>query len=376
MSKKDYYELLGVSRQATKDDIKKAYRKLAMKYHPDKNPGDKVAEDKFKDISEAYEILSDDQKKNVYDQYGHSAFDSGGMGGGFHSQDFNPHSIFEEVLRGFGGFGGFSQQRQAQQDTRGSDIRYDTEITLENAYSGVKQKIQFVTQDVCVPCKGTGGAADSKTVKCQTCQGHGAVHFQQGIFSMERTCHICDGVGKVISNPCKTCHGQGRTKKQKNLEIDIPQGVDNGTRMRLTGEGEAGVRGGHKGDLYVFITVKPHKFFKRSEKNLHCKVPITMVDAALGGQIEIPSIEGKMVGLNVPEGTQSGTQLRLRGKGMPGIRGGTHGDMIVEVSVETPVHLSAKQKEILRTFQGEAKTNSPQSNSFFSKVKNFFDDMK
>lgn len=385
MSKNDFYQLLNVSKTASKDEIKKAYRKNAMKYHPDRNPNDKVAEDKFRSMTEAYEVLSDDQKRAAYDQYGHAAFDPNAAGGfsGFHQGggDFNANSIFEEMLRGFSGFGGrggHSGFNSAPQKLRGSDIRYDLQITLEQAFEGIVEQIKFVTNDICDTCDGSGGSKSSKTVNCQTCNGHGAVHFQQGIFTMERTCQTCDGLGKTISDPCTVCHGQGRLRKQKNLEVKIPAGVDNGTRIRVTGEGEAGLRGGGKGDLYVYLTVKPHKFFKRVEKDLFCSVPISMVTAAIGGNVDLPAIDTKAVSLIIPEGTQSGAQLRLRHKGMSVIKSAYRGDMIVEIKVETPVHLNQKQKDLLLQFKELEKgnRNSPQSSGFFSKVKNFFDDIK
>lgn len=388
MSKKDFYQLLNVSKTASKDEIKKAYRKNAMKYHPDRNPNDKEAEAQFRSMTEAYEVLSDEQKRAAYDRYGHAAFDQnasmGGGFGGFHQSggDFNANSIFEEMLRGFGGFGGggggHSGFNSAPEKLRGSDIRYDLEVTLEQAFEGISEKIKFVTNDVCDTCNGSGGSKNSKTIKCKTCNGHGAVHFQQGIFTMERTCQTCEGLGKTISDPCVPCHGQGRSRKQKNLEIKIPAGVDNGTRIRMTGEGEAGLRGGGKGDLYVYITVKPHKFFRRSEKDLYCSVPISMVTAAIGGSVDLPAIDGKAVALTIPEGTQSGTQLRLRHKGMSAIKSAYRGDLIVEVKVETPVHLNQKQKDLLTQFKELEKgnSNSPQSSGFFTKVKNFFDDIK
>lgn len=380
MSQKDFYEVLGVSRSASKDEIKKAYRKGAMAHHPDKNPGDKNAEQKFRDITEAYEVLSDDQKRAAYDQYGHAAFQQGGMGGsgGFHAEGFDINSIFEEMMSGFGGGRGsrYSRQNESAQ-LRGADVRYDLSITLEKAFTGCKEKIKFVTQEQCDSCHGTGGEKGSHPVTCQTCQGHGAVRFQQGFFTMERTCHTCDGLGKTISNPCSVCRGQGRVRKQKNLEVSVPAGVDDGTRIRVSNEGEAGIRGGQNGDLYLFISVKPHKFFKRSQNNLYCSVPVSMVKATLGGDVELPSVEGKTIVLKIPEGTQSGKQLRLKAKGMPALRGGYRGDLIAEIQVETPVNLSEKQRSLLEEFEGLEKGdgNSPQSTGFFKKVKSFFEEL-
>lgn len=382
MSKKDFYDVLEVSRSATQAEIKKAYRKAALKYHPDKNPGDKTAEEKFREMTSAYEVLSDEQKRAAYDQYGHAAFQQGGMGGGqssgFHAEGFDINSIFEEMMSGFGGGrGSRGHQQDTQAHLRGSDIRYDLSITLEKAFTGCKEHIRFITQDKCDPCSGTGGEKGSKPVSCQTCHGRGVVRFQQGFFTMERTCHVCDGMGKTISNPCKSCQGQGRIKKQKNLEVSVPAGVDDGTRIRISQEGEAGLRGGLNGDLYLFISLKPHKFFKRSQDNLYCTIPISMVEATLGGSIELPSIEGKTIALKIPEGTQSGKQLRLKAKGMPSLKGVYRGDLIAEIIVETPIHLSDKQKELLEEFKKQEKgnSNSPQSSGFFHKVKSFFEDL-
>ncbi|CAO5674957.1 MAG: Chaperone protein DnaJ [Holosporales bacterium] len=383
MSKKDFYALLGVNQSATQDEIKKAYRKAALKYHPDKNPGDKTAEQKFREVTEAYEVLSDQNKRSAYDQYGHSAFEQGGGAGhhGFGGGGFDVHSIFEEMMRGFGGngrSGGFSRSRDFDEEAlRGSDIRYDLEISLEKAFKGSKEQIKFVTNTVCETCKGTGGEEGAKPVTCDTCKGHGAVRFQQGFFTMERTCHVCDGLGKSISKPCKSCHGQGRVRKQKNLEINIPQGVDHGTRIRVSQEGEAGLRGGISGDLYLYISLKHHKFFTRHQSDLHCKATISMITAALGGDIDIPSIDGKNISLIIPEGTQNGAKLRMKGQGMPVLKGHSRGDLIVEVTVETPIHLSPKQKELLQEFkiQEKGNNNSPQSLGFFSRVKSFFEDL-
>jgi molecular chaperone DnaJ len=381
MSKKDFYEVLEVSRSATQAEIKKAYRKAALKYHPDKNPGDKAAEEKFREMTAAYEVLSDEQKRAAYDQYGHAAFQQnggGGQAGGFHAEGFDINSIFEEMMSGFGGGrGSRAHQQDAQAQLRGSDIRYDLSITLEKAFTGCKEHLRFVTQDKCDSCSGTGGEKGSKPVTCQTCHGRGVVRFQQGFFTMERSCHTCDGMGKTISNPCKSCQGQGRIKKQKNLEVNVPAGVDDGTRIRVAQEGEAGLRGGVNGDLYLFISLKPHKFFKRSQDNLYCTIPVSMVEATLGGSIELPSIEGKTISLKIPEGTQSGKQLRLKAKGMPSLKGVYRGDLIAEIIVETPIHLSDKQKELLQEFKKQEKgnSNSPQSTGFFDKVKSFFEDL-
>lgn len=378
--KKDFYELLGVNRGSSVEEIKKAYRKAALKYHPDKNPNNKEAEQKFRDIAEAYEILSDPQKKSAYDQYGHAAFNQGMSGG--HGQDFGQGfdmgSVFQEMMRR--GFGmndrhGFDKD-ESTINQRGSDIQYNIEISLEKAFKGAKEQIRFVTNLPCDLCKGSGSANGDKPVTCQTCQGHGAVRFQHGFFTMERTCEKCDGLGQTISSPCRSCHGQGRLRKQKNLEVDIPAGIDHGMRIRVPQEGEAGLRGGKNGDLYLVVGLKTHKFFKRQGQDLHCKATISMITAALSGDIDLPSIDGKNITLNIPEGTQNGTALRVKNQGMPPLKGGTRGDLIVEITVETPIHLTSKQKELLTDFKMQEKgnSNSPQSSGFFSRVKSFFED--
>ncbi|MDP2193377.1 MAG: molecular chaperone DnaJ, partial [Alphaproteobacteria bacterium] len=303
---------------------------------------------------------------------------AGGFGGFHQAGNFDAHSIFEEMLRGFGGFGGAQGGFHGSREQSGSDVRYDLNLTLEQAYTGCTEHIKYAVNDTCKSCDGSGGAEGSKAVTCSTCKGLGAVHFQQGIFTMERTCHTCDGSGKTISNPCQPCRGQGRVRQNKTLEVNIPAGVDNGTRIRMSHEGEAGVRGGPKGDLYIYISIKNHKFFKRSESNLYCSVPVSMVTAALGGQVQLPTIEGTSVELKIPEGTQSGAQLRLRGKGMSTLKSAHKGDLIVEIKVETPIHLSAKQKELLTAFKDaeNGNSNSPQTKGFFDKVKDFFDELK
>ncbi len=388
MSKKDYYELLGVSKAASADELKKAYRKLAMKYHPDKNPGDKEAEKKFKEINEAYEVLKDPDKKAAYDRYGHAAFEQGmGGGGGFNPGGFGAGgfdftgagfgSHFSDIIdEVFGGFGGGSQ-RSGQSSQRGNDIRYNLEITLEEAFRGITKNIRFHVPSACSPCKGSGSEGGSSATTCKTCQGRGKLRFQQGFFTVERTCSACGGAGSTIDKPCKTCSGSGRVRKEKNLEVKIPGGVDEGTRIRLSGEGEAGLRGGPHGDLYVFVHVKSHRFFKRDEHDIHCKVPIPMTKAALGGEVEVPSIDGSAVNIKIPSGTQGGHQFRLKGKGMSILRSQSRGDMYIEAVVETPMNLSKKQKELLEQFEKESKgdSTSPQSAGFFKKVKDFFDDL-
>ncbi len=386
----DYYQILGVAKNASQDDMKKSYRKLAMQFHPDKNKGDKAAEEKFKKINEAYDVLKDEQKRAAYDRYGHSAFTNGGAGqggagqggagGGFHSHGFsNLNDLFEQMMRqaAGGGNSGFHDDGHfAHAYNQGSDIRYNLELSLEEAYAGKTSRLRFTTLVKCDPCNGFGGANGVKPVVCKTCNGRGQVRAQQAFFSVERTCQTCGGAGQVISDPCKSCQGQGRARKEKNLEVKIPAGVDEGMKIRVPGEGEAGVRGAPSGDLYVFISLKNHAVFKRNGSNIHCKVTIPMTQAALGAEIEVPAIDGERISMKIPAGTQHGYQHRVRQKGMPGVRSAFRGDMLVEVSVEVPVNLSKRQKELLEEFQLEAveANNSPQSQGFFSKVKDFFGD--
>lgn len=373
MEKQDYYETLGVERSADAGELKKAYRRMAIKYHPDKNPGDETAEHRFKDIGEAYEILKDPQKKAAYDQYGHAAFQNGGGGqaGGFgFSNNFS--DVFEDLFGDFMGSDG--QQRSAQQ--RGSDLRYNLDVSLEDAYNGTEANIEIPTTQSCDHCDGSGAEIGSKPEVCSTCSGHGKVRTQQGFFTVERTCPSCRGVGHTISNPCGECHGAGRVEKDRSLSVKIPKGVEDGTRIRLSGEGEAGFRGGPTGDLYIFISIEPHALFKRDGTNLYCQIPISMTKAALGGEIEVPTIEGKKAIIKIKDGTQNGSRIRLRGKGMPRLHSGTLGDLIIETSVETPVNLSSKQKELLREFESETKSGwSPQSEGFFSRVKGIWEDL-
>lgn len=378
---KDYYDILGVPKGSSEEELKKAYRKLAMQFHPDKNKGDKTAEAKFKEINEAYETLKDPQKKAAYDRYGHAAFTQGagqGGGGGFHGgQGFSDFSGFSDIFENFFRQSGGGQQQANNYHNQGKDIRYNLELTLEEAFKGKSARLRFNTFASCVTCDGNGGADGTKPKVCTTCNGRGQVHFQQSLFIVERTCTACGGMGQTISNPCRTCHGQGRHKKDKTLEVAIPAGVDDGMKIRVTDEGEAGVRGAPPGDLYVFISIKPHKMFKRDGQTIHCKVPITMVNATLGGEIEVPSIDGERIQIKIPAGTQHGHQIRIKNKGMHGIRVSTRGDMLVETTVEIPVNLSKRQKEILEEFATEASThnNSPQSQGFFAKVKEFWDDL-
>jgi molecular chaperone DnaJ len=374
MAKQDFYELLGVSKSASADDLKKAYRKLAMQYHPDRNPGNKAAEQKFKDISEAYDVLKDDQKRAAYDRYGHAAFE-GGRGGGPGDFGFAPGfaDIFDEM------FGEFMGGRRGQgANARGNDLRYNLEIALEEAFKGKQTTVRVPTMAMCEACGGTGAETGSKPVSCPTCYGNGRVRAQQGFFTIERTCPSCHGAGRVIENPCRKCGGQGRLRKEKTLSVSIPAGVEDGTRIRLAGEGEAGLRGGAPGDLYIFLAVKPHRFFQRDGANIHCRVPISMPRAALGGSIEVPTIDGSRAKVNVPAGTQGGHQFRLRNRGMSVLRSSARGDMYVQVTVETPVHLTKRQQELLREFEkaGDSHTTHPESEGFFAKVREFFEDLR
>ncbi len=378
MSKADYYELLGVSKDVDEKALKSAFRKAAMQYHPDRNPGDAEAEKKFKEIGEAYEVLKDPEKRAAYDRYGHAAFEGGmgGPGGGHHGgAGFDFSDVFEEFFGDFMGGGG-RRRRGGGGPGRGSDLRFNMEITLEDAYRGKEDKIKVPTSVACEPCGGSGAEPGSKPEVCDTCGGAGKVRASQGFFMVERTCPKCQGNGSTITNPCKSCSGAGRVRKEKTLQVKIPKGVEEGTRIRLAGEGEAGSRGGPSGDLYIFLTIKPHALFKRDGDMLYCQVPIPMTTATLGGHIEVPTIEGKRARIKIPEGTQSGRQFRLKGKGMPELNGGFVGDMIVEMNVETPTNLNKKQRELLEEFAKEGgDTISPRSEGFFSKVKDLWDDL-
>ncbi|WP_166417697.1 molecular chaperone DnaJ [Cochlodiniinecator piscidefendens] len=383
MAKRDYYETLGVSKGASADEIKKGFRKKAKELHPDRNTDNPDAEEQFKEANEAYEVLKDQEKKAAYDRYGHAAFE-GGMGGGqrggggYGGQgDFASafSDIFDDLFGGGGGgFGGQGGGRQRA--TRGSDLRYNLRVTLEEAYSGLQKTINVPGTIACAPCKGTGAEAGAEPVTCPTCSGMGKVRAQQGFFTVERTCPTCQGAGQTIKNPCKTCGGAGREEKERTLSVNIPAGVETGTRIRLSGEGEAGLRGGPSGDLYIFIEVQDHAIFQREGENLFCRVPVSMSSAALGGDIEVPTIDGGRSRVKIPSGSQSGRQMRLRSKGMPFLRGNGQGDMFIELAVETPVNLTARQKEILREFDDIQADNNPEGSSFFKTVKGFWDSMK
>ena len=377
MAKQDYYEALGVPRGASADDIKKAYRSQAMKFHPDRNQGDKAAEHKFKEISEAYDILKDDQKRAAYDRYGHAAFENGNPGArGFGGFDFSATGfadIFDEMFGEFTGRG-----RGGQARGRGADLRYDMKITLQEAFAGKQATIRVPGSTSCEACSGTGGEKGAQPITCTTCRGAGRVRASQGFFTVERTCHACGGAGKIIEKPCKTCNGAGRVRKEKNLSVNVPPGVEDGTRIRLAGEGEIGMRGAPPGDLYIFLSVAAHPLFKREGEHLHCRVPLPITTASLGGAIEVPGIDGARVKITVPAGAQTGQHFRLRGKGMSVLRSEARGDLYVELQVETPVNLTKRQQELLREFEaaGKGKSHSPASEGFFAKVRDFFEDLK
>ncbi len=379
MAKRDYYEVLGVGRNATEQELKSAFRRLAKDYHPDKNPGDKAAEQKFKELAEAYEALKDPQKRAAYDQFGHAAFD-GGMGGRGQPGGFGPdfaasmHDIFDDLFGEFMGGRRGGAQRGRSGKERGADLRYNMEISLREAYAGRNAQIRVPTSVACDTCSGTGAKAGTKPHTCPTCGGHGKVRASQGFFTIERTCPACQGRGEVIDDPCASCSGAGRVVKERTLSVNIPSGVEDGTRIRLAGEGEAGLRGGPAGDLYIFLSIKPDEFFQRDGADLFCKVPIAMTTAALGGQIDVPTIDGSMTRVKVPEGTESGKQFRLKGKGMPVLRSKVTGDMYIQVEVETPKSLTRRQRELLEEFEREShKETSPESHGFFARMKEFFE---
>ena len=381
MAKRDFYDVLGVTKGADADEIKKAYRKKAKELHPDRNKDNPSAEAQFKEANEAYEVLKDADKKAAYDRFGHAAFD-GGMGGGRPGGggfggggDFASafSDVFDDLFGDMmGGRGGGRQNRA----TRGADLRYNLRISLEDAHAGIQKTITVPTAVPCGTCEGTGSEGGAEPATCPTCSGLGKVRAQQGFFTVERTCPTCSGMGQIIKNPCRTCAGAGRVEKERALSVNIPQGVETGTRIRLAGEGEAGLRGGPAGDLYIFIEVSEHALFQREGTNLFCRVPVSVTDAALGGEIDVPTIDGGRSRVKVPAGSQSGKQMRLRGKGMPALRGGLAGDMFIELAVETPVNLTSRQKELLREFAKLSEDNNPEASGFFRKVKSFWDGMK
>jgi len=370
MSKRDYYDILGVSRNASDDELKKAYRKLAMKYHPDRNPGDKDTEEHFKEAKEAYEVLSDQRKRAAYDQFGHSGVNAGaGMGGG----GFNFTDIFGDIGDIFGDIFGGRSGGHSNQPQRGADLRYTIELSLEEAIHGTTKEIHLPTLTACKECEGSGARKGTKPVRCTTCEGMGQVRIQQGFFTIQQACPTCHGAGQMISDPCRQCRGHGRVQHTKTLSVKIPAGMDDGDRVRLSGEGEAGTHGAPTGDLYVQASLKPHPIFNREGSHLYCDTPISYVTAAIGGDIEVPTLSGNVM-LHIPAETQSGKVLRLRGKGVPSLRGGVTGDLFCRVMVETPVNLSRKQKELLQEFEQSLKTedNNPKGRSWYENVREFF----
>ena len=378
MAKRDYYEVLGTNKSASPDEIKQAYRKSALKYHPDKNKGDKAAEAKFKEASEAYHVLSDKKRRTSYDQFGHAAFVGASGRGGFSNFDFSGtfsdifgSDIFDDFFEGFGGSRG--RRRGRSSDFRGADLRYDLSISLEDAYNGKKQEINFSSSDKCGTCNGSGAKPGSKPISCTTCGGQGQVRSSQGFFTIQQTCPECTGSGEQISNPCGECRGIGKKQTKKKLFANIPKGVDDGTRIRLSGKGEAGIRGGGNGDLYIFVSINNHSIFKRSEENLFYEFPISLADAALGATVEVPTIDGKKAKVKIPAGTQNGKQFRLRGKGMPMMRNKNYGDLYIQAYTEIPVSLTKEQKNLLEQYKKleDIKTN-PSIKNFFEKAKRFW----
>lgn len=370
MSKRDFYEILGCQRSASIEEIKGAYRKLAKELHPDRNPGDHLCEHRFKEINEAYDVLKDGDKRAAYDRFGHAAFENGG--GRANGFGFDFASSFTDVFDDL--FGEIMGGRRTRRQNRGGDLRYNMEISLEDAYAGKNAEIRVNTAVACEGCAGSGAAAGSKPEACPSCSGSGKVRAQQGFFTIERTCPGCHGTGRFVRNPCKACRGSGLVQKERTLAVSIPAGVEEGTRIRLTGEGQAGLNGGPPGDLYIFISISAHPIFQRDGHDLHCRAPVSFITAALGGDIEVPTCDGGRARVRIPEGTQSGRQFRLRAKGMPVLRGGgMAGDLYVEIAVETPVKLSRKQKELLRAFEKEAEEGThPESEGFFARVREFW----
>ncbi|OOY04056.1 molecular chaperone DnaJ [Thioclava sp. F28-4] len=385
MAKRDYYDVLGTAKGASAEEIKKAYRKKAKELHPDRNSDNPEAEAQFKEVNEAYDVLKDAEKKAAYDRFGHAAFE-GGMGGGRPGGGYGGaggqgdfasafSDVFEDLFGDFMGGGRAGPGGGRSRAQRGSDLRYNMRVTLEEAYRGTHKTINVPSSAACTECNGSGAEGGSEPQTCPTCSGLGKVRAQNGFFTVERTCPTCGGQGQVVKNPCKVCHGAGRVEVDRQLQVNIPPGVETGTRIRHAGEGEAGLRGGPSGDLYIFIEVQPHAIFEREGTDLHCRVPVSMATAALGGEVEVPTIDGGRSRVKIPAGSQSGRQMRLRGKGMPALRGGGAGDMFIELAVETPVNLTARQKEILKEFQGIEAENNPEGASFFKKVKSFWDGM-
>jgi molecular chaperone DnaJ len=381
---KDYYQILGVDRKAEADEIKKAYRKLAMKWHPDQNKDNAAqAEEKFKEINEAYDVLKDEQKRAAYDQYGDAAFQQGGgpRGGGFPGGAAGAASAFSDIFEDmFGDIMGRAGGARSRGPARGQDLQYTLEIGLEEAYKGKEETIKIPVNETCETCQGSGAKVGSGEETCTACNGQGRIRSQQGFFTIEKTCATCQGAGKIIREPCATCGGAGRVRKEKTLRLRIPPGVETGRRIRLAGEGEAGTRGGVNGDLYVLLAVRPHKFFQRDGANLYCRVPVQMTTAALGGDFEVPTIDGKRTKVKIPAGTQTGQQFRLKGKGMPILKSEATGDMFIEVAVETPVNLSSKQRELLKQLDAsiggkEAGKHSPESSGFMKKVREMWNDL-
>jgi molecular chaperone DnaJ len=372
MAKRDYYEVLEVSRAASDGEIKTSFRKLAMKWHPDRNPGDNDCEHKFKEINEAYDVLKDGDRRAAYDRFGHAAFENGGGGGAGFGGDFGAafHDIFEDLF----GMARGGRGRASSGLEGGADLRFNLEITLEEAFNGKTASIQLPTNVTCVACSGTGAKAGTQPAACRSCNGTGRIRSAQGFFTLERTCPTCQGRGSVIQDPCNSCHGAGRVTKERTLEVQIPAGVEDGTRIRLAEEGEAGMRGGPQGDLYIFLSLTPHPIYQREGADLYCRVPIAMTTAALGGDFEVPTIDGGRTKVKIPEGTPSGKRFRLAGKGMSVLRSKSRGDMFVQVSVETPQKLTKRQKELLAEFEKESsKETHPESNGFFAKMREFFE---
>ncbi len=372
MSERSYYDILGVTKDADEKTLKSAFRKKAMEHHPDRNPGCTVSEGKFKEVSEAWEVLSDPQKRAAYDRFGKAGVNGQGAG-----PQGRPEDVFRDVFGDmFSELFGGQRGQQRNGPGRGADLRYDYEITLEEAFRGKQAEISVPTTEKCEPCNGTGAEPGTKPETCTTCQGHGRVRMTQGFFTMERTCGRCQGSGYIIKTPCRNCDGRGAVRKDRTLNVTVPAGIEDGQRIRLSGEGEPGARGGPKGDLYIFVSVREHDLFERDGQTLFARTPVMMFTAALGGEIELPTIDGSRMRVSVPEGAQTGKRMRLKGKGMPSLRGGPNGDMVVELFVETPTNLTARQKELLKQFADECCPSGkchPESQGFFKKVKKFFD---